>query len=138
MIGKCAVEIASDGAMERVGDQGRFGFAQGIEVDELFETLQIVFAQVDYFAVRRVRCAVGERRNATIHGEVRGARFDILGDSRQSGAGVGGGKFQTVILRGILASSEVFSTIQLTGHDFEGNRGGGSELLPEQRSYAVV
>src|SRR5260370_41105952 len=92
MIGKCAVEIASVAAMERVDDQGRFGFAQGIAVDELFETLPIVFAQVDYFAVRRVRCAVGERRNATIHGELRGSRCDSLGDSRQSRAGVGGGR----------------------------------------------
>ena len=76
--------------------------------------------------------------NATVHVEARGARFDIPGDFGQSGACVGGGKFQTVILRGIVASSEVDSAIEFTAHDFEGHRGRGRECLAEQRSNAVV
>jgi len=54
VIGECAVEIAGATAVQRVHDQRRLGFAQCIEADEFFETLQIVFAQIDFFDSRGV------------------------------------------------------------------------------------
>ncbi len=85
-----------------------------------------------------VRCAVVKRRNATIGRELRSPRLDILGDFGQGRARVGGRKFQAVILRGIVAGSEVDGAVELAVQDFEGDGGRGSEGLAQQRANAVV
>src|SRR5437773_11132918 len=69
VIGESAVEIAGAAPVERVHDQGWLGLAQRVELNELFETPQIVLAQIDVFAMRRVFCTVRKRRNTTIRGK---------------------------------------------------------------------
>jgi len=115
VIVECAVQVAGTAAVERVDDQGRPCLAQRLELHELFEALQIVFAEIDFFAAGRVRRTVWKGRNTTFRGELRGPRFDVLGDFRQRGARVGGGEFQAVILRGIVAGCEVDGAIEFAG-----------------------
>ncbi len=81
---------------------------------------------------------MGKGRNAAVRRKLRGARFDILGDFRQSGAGVGGGEFQAMILRRIVAGCEVDSAIELAAHDFECHRGRGREGFAQERANAVM
>ena len=88
--------------------------------------------------MRRVFCTVRKRRNTTIRGKLCGPRFDILGDFRQGRAGVGRGKFQAVVLRGIVAGSEVDGPIELATHNFEGHGRRGRERLAKQRANAVM
>ena len=107
-------------------------------MDEFFKALQIVFAEIDFFAALGVRRTVRKRRNAAFCGELGGAGFDVLGDFRKRGAGVGGGKFQTVILRGIVAGGEIDGAVEFAAHDFERDGGRGREGFAEKRSNAVV
>ncbi len=66
------------------------------------------------------------------------ARFDIFGDFRQRGAGVGRRKLQAVILRRIVAGCEVDGAVEFAAHDFECYRGSGGECFAQQRSNAVA
>ncbi len=50
VIGERAVQIAGAAAVERVDYQRRLCLAQRLEMDEFFDALQIVFAEIDFFA----------------------------------------------------------------------------------------
>ena len=138
MIGECAVQIAGAAAVERVDDQRRLCLAQRLEMDELFKALQIVFVQIEFFAVRRLRRPVWKGRDTAFRGEPRGPSFDILGDFRKCRTRVGRGEFQPVILRGIVTGGEVNRAVEFAAHNFESDGGRRREGLTQQRSNPVV
>ena len=97
VIGEGAVEIAGAAAVQHVDDKFAFGFAENIKADKFFDALEIDFAQIHDFAPAVLaevgRRGVCERLGMLFFDYFSDARFNVFGDFRESGAGVGGRKF---------------------------------------------
>src|SRR5512137_1195147 len=65
------------------------------------------------------------------------AGFDVFGDFGERWSGVGGGKFQAVILRGIVAGGEIDGAVELAALNFVSDGGSGSESVAEERANSV-
>jgi hypothetical protein len=113
--------------------------AYDVEAHQFRETLEIVGFQLDAFAEIFIRCVrLGSFRREAFFGDDRGyARFDVFSDFRESGAGIGAGELQSVILRGVVAGGEIDGAIKFTALNFVGDSGGRSEGIAEKRFDAV-
>ena len=58
--------------------------------------------------------------------------------SGSAGPASAGGKFQPMILRGIMAGGEVDRAVEFAAHDFAGDRGVGVKVSAEQRANVML
>src|ERR1700739_4572708 len=100
MVDENFVEIAGAAAVQRVNNKSLFGIGEDVEPYQLLQTLEIVFAQIGGFGGLGLDF---ERGNATGGEEPGCSAFDVLGDFGKGRTGIGGRKFQAVILRWIVA-----------------------------------
>ncbi len=137
-LGERAVEIARAAAVQRVVHHGQLRRADFFEVHQLAKPLQIRLARRDLLetvGARKRGCFV--RRNGKFRGELRHPRFDILGDFGQRRTAVGGGKFQPVIFRGVVARREIDRAVRLAPKDFMGNRRRRRSGVAQQHTDAM-
>jgi len=81
LVAFAAFAVACAATVESVYCEFGLGLRQDVEADELFESFEIVFAEIDFLR----RCGLSFRwRHASASEKLCGARFDILGDLGES------------------------------------------------------
>ena len=95
----------------------QFRIAQGLEIHELGEALEIGIARVDFFE----RLVVWFCRSALA--EFCRARFDVARHFGKRRAAIGAGKFQALIFGGIVAGRKIDRAVDLAPQDFVGDGG---------------
>ena len=133
-LGEDAVEVARTTAVQRIADDFQFCIAQNREVNQFAQSREIRPARVDHLLAVAFSLACGGwgRRS-----ERCGPRLDILRYFRQCGAAIGGGKFQPVIFRGVVAGGEIDCAVSFLAQDFIGDSGRGSGARAEKYAHAV-
>ena len=120
MIRHHAIQPASPAAVHRIANKSCLRLPQRIESHQFREPRQIRIANLCTRQRRSTRSSA--RLREFIRAKSRRARFDVVRNLRQSRAAVRTRKFQTVIVRGIVAGRNIHRAGNLPPHYLVANR----------------